>query len=263
MLLAIDAGNTNCVFAVHNGQKFVQMWRCKTDAVKTADEYASWLFQLFQMHDLSFEDIDETILSSVVPDADFNLVRLCEKHFGAKPLMIGHTSLKPDIKILVDRPEEVGADRLVNSVAAIVEHGSPCIIIDFGTATTFDVITSEGHYAGGIIAPGVNLSMEALYQAAAKLPKVDVAKPKSVLGKTTTDAMQAGIYWGYISMIQGLLERLKEETKEDAAVIATGGLAETFAKDLPEISKVDDDLTLKGLYYLSQQAKSKKHNQAA
>ncbi len=263
MLLAIDAGNTNCVFAVHNGDEFVQIWRCKTDAVKTADEYASWLFQLFKMHDLSFEDIDKTILSSVVPDANFNLMLLCEKHFGSKPDIIGHTSLKPDIKILVDRPEEVGADRLVNAVAAIEEYGSPCIIIDFGTATTFDVITGEGHYAGGIIAPGVNLSMEALYQAAAKLPKVDVGKPSNILGKTTTDAMQAGIYWGYVSMIEGLLTRLQVETNEEATVIATGGLAETFAQDLPQIAKVDDSLTLKGLYYLSQQSKSQKQNQAA
>lgn len=262
MLLAIDAGNTNCVFAVHNGDDFVQIWRCKTDAVRTADEYASWLFQLFKMHDLSFEDIDQTILSSVVPDANFHLMRLCEKHFGKKPTMVGHNALKPDIQILLDKPEEIGADRLVNATAAIEEYGSPCIVIDFGTATTFDVITAEGHYAGGVITPGVNLSLEALEQAAAKLPKVDVKKTDTVLGKSTIHAMQSGIYWGYISMIEGLVEKLQNEMGGQATVVATGGLAPLFAEGLSRIDKVDDALTLKGLYYLSQQATAKQDKAA-
>ena len=248
MLLAIDAGNTNCVFAVHDGSDFIQSWRCKTDAVKTGDEYASWLHQLFQMHELKFTDITDVIISSVIPSADFNLRELCEKHFDVNPLFVTAAQLSNMIEIAVDRPSDVGADRLVNSIAAMEAHDTPLVIIDFGTATTFDVISKDRRYMGGAIAPGVNLSMKALYDAAAKLPKIDIQMPDKVIGDTTVGAMQAGVYGGYVSMIEGLLKRTSDEMKESPTVLATGGLAKLFAQSIPAIKAVDNMLTLKGLY---------------
>lgn len=250
MLLAIDAGNTNTVFALYDGDALKGVWRCRTEGARTADEYAAWLYQVFTMDGFCFADVKASVIGSVVPDANFNLLTLCRKRFSCEPLIVSAQTVP--IKINLPRPEEVGADRLINAYAAVRDYGSPAIIIDFGTATTFDVVDEQGAYAGGAIAPGPNLSMEALQHAAAKLPRVTIKKPAAVIGTGTVSAMQSGIYWGYVGLIEGLLSRLSAEMKAKPFVIATGGLAGLFAADLPAVNKVDEDLTLRGLYLLTQ-----------
>lgn len=250
MLLAIDAGNTNIVFAVHNGDTFKHIWRCQTVAGRTADEYASWLFQLFRQVDLSFDDIDEAVISSVVPDANHNLAMLCNGSFHTKAVFITHENAGLDIKM--PKPAEIGADRLVNAVAVRNRYSVPAVVVDFGTATTFDVVDAGGGYIGGVIAPGINLSMTALHSAAAKLPKVDIAKTDKVIGNDTVSAMQSGIYWGYVAMIEGTLKRITAELGAEPLIIATGGLAHLFSESMPEIKIIDDDLTLSGLYDIYQ-----------
>ena len=247
MLLLIDAGNTNCVFALHDGNEFKASWRCKTDSARSADEYAAMLYQLFQIKSLDFGMVKEAIISSVVPDANFQLQQLCKIHFECEAHFIGHDAVRPPVEILLRKPEEIGADRLVNAVAVNNTYKTPAIIIDFGTATTFDVVTAEGAYAGGIIAPGINLSLNALHAAAAKLPKIDIAAPEKVIGTNTVEAMQSGIYWGYVSMIEGLIGRLRNEINGSPVIVATGGLASIYAKNLKCINEVDQELTLKGL----------------
>lgn len=255
MLMAIDAGNTNVVFALFKGDAILHSWRCKTDAGRTADEYASWLYPLFSAEGLSFDAVEEAIISSVVPDANFNLRRLCEKNFGCPAIMVGLDPIQLDLKIKIDKPEEMGADRLVHAMAVKHYYSYPAIVIDFGTSTTFDVIDENGDHCGGVISPGVNLSMAALRQAAAKLPKVSVAKPKSVIGKDTINAMQSGIYWGCISMFEGMLARITKEMNVKPTVIATGGLSPLFADGSTMIDKHDEDLTLKGLIAIYQHVK--------
>ncbi len=258
MLLAIDAGNTNVVFAVYDGDKRLQAWRCKTDSARTADEYASWLYPLFQAANLNFADVKETIISSVVPDANFNLRRLCEKTFMCPAVMVGQDGMDLGLTIKMNKPEEVGADRLVNAIAVVQYHRYPAIVVDFGTATTFDVIDKDGAYCGGVIAPGVNLSMNALHQAAAKLPKVGIKKPDSVIGRDTFGAMQAGIYWGYVGLVEGLIVRISTEMGVKPFVVATGGLASLFAGGTDSIDEIDEDLTLRGLVSVHNLAKAKK-----
>ncbi len=209
MLLAIDAGNTNTVFAVYEGENQRGLWRAATDTHRTADEYAVWLIQLMSLQNVSPKGIDTAIISTVVPAALFNLTNLCQNYFGAKALVIGDPDVDIGMRVNVPNPAEVGADRLVNAVAAFRAYGGPLIIIDFGTATTFDIVSAEGAYEGGIIAPGVNLSMEALHMAAAKLPLVAVRRPETVVGTNTVGAMQSGIFWGYVSLIEGLVARIK------------------------------------------------------
>ncbi len=250
MLLAIDAGNTNIVFAVYDGETQRHVWRCQTNSGRTADEYSAWLRQLFAQDELGFGTITDTILCSVVPDANFHLVQLCRKTFGCDPYIVSHETVMLDIRL--DKPSEIGADRLVNAVAVAQRYSMPAVVIDFGTATTFDVIDSRGAYLGGVIAPGVNLSMEALHMAAAKLPKVDIRKTQSVIGTDTVSAMQSGIYWGYVGMIEGTLARIAAELDGKPAVIATGGLADLFADTVPAIDTVDKDLTLRGLLHIYQ-----------
>jgi type III pantothenate kinase len=250
MLLAIDAGNTNIVFAVHDGNEFVHIWRCQTISGRTSDEYASWLHQLFSQTTLQFSDITDAIISSVVPDANMNLSNFCRKSFGCEALMITHHDV--DLAIKLDKPSEIGADRLVNSVAVKNHYQFPAIVIDFGTATTFDVIDADGAYIGGVIAPGINLSMVALYEAAAKLPKINVKKTQSVIGHDTVSAMQSGVYWGYVGMIEGTIKRIAEEMDVEPKIIATGGLAHLFSESIPSIEIIDDDLTLRGLYDIYQ-----------
>lgn len=245
MILAIDAGNTNIVFAVYRGEEQAYSWRCKTDSGRTADEYAAWLFQLFTQAEISFEDITDAIISSVVPDANIHLVQLCERTFGCQPMIVSHENI--NLRIDLDKPGEVGADRLVNAVAVLNFYSAPAIVIDFGTATTFDVINGKGAYCGGVIAPGVNLSMQALHQAAAKLPKVGIRKTEKVIGDDTISAMQSGVYWGYVGMIEGTLKRIEAEMGEKPLIIATGGLADLFADTITAIDHVDKDLTLRGL----------------
>jgi len=253
MLLAIDAGNTNIVFALFDGETIVHAWRCKTDANRTADEYVSWLYPLFTRSGIEFETIHNVILSSVVPDANFNLLRLCDM-FGWKPFVVGPDNV--GLKINLVRPQEAGADRLVNACAVIHDYGSPAIVIDFGTATTFDVVNEKGEFCGGAIAPGINLSMVALQQAAARLPRVSVAKPDKVIATDTVNAMQSGIYWGYVGLIEGMLARITAELGTKPHVIATGGLAALFAEAIPAIDKVDVDLTLRGLLHIYQTKKN-------
>lgn len=248
MLLAIDTGNTNTVFSVFDEDGSVRgEWRSSTNANRTADEFAVWLSQLMSFEDIKPTDIKNAIIATVVPAMLFNLQSLCRKYFKVEPLVVGDPKVDLGIKIFLDRPEEVGADRLVNAIAAHEVYGGPLIVIDFGTATTFDVVDGEGNYCGGAIAPGINLSLEALHMAAAKLPRVAIGRPDKAIGKGTVTAMQSGIFWGYIGMIEGLTERMKKEFGSDMTVIATGGLSSLFSKSTDVIQHSDTDLTLRGL----------------
>ncbi len=250
MLLTIDAGNTNVVFAVYDGEQIQHVWRCKTDGGRTADEYAAWLFQLFTAEGMQFSQITDAVMCSVVPDANKHLIQFCQNTFGNAPLVVSHENVNLQIKL--DKPSEIGADRLVNAVAVLADYNTPAVVIDFGTATTFDVIDADGAYCGGVIAPGVNLSMEALYMAAAKLPKISVEKTQSVIGTDTVSAMQSGVYWGYVGMIEGTLKRIEQELGAKPLIIATGGLASLFGDTITMIEKVDNDLTLRGLLHIYQ-----------
>lgn len=248
MLLAIDTGNTNTVFAVFDDEGHIcGEWRASSDVNRTADETGIWLSQLFSLAGLERESITAAIIASVVPATVFSSRALCRRYFNCQPLVVGTTEVDIGIKVLIDRPEEVGADRLVNAVGAFHEYGGPKIVVDFGTATTFDVIDAEGSYLGGTIAPGINLSLAALHQAAAQLPRVAVGRPERVIGKTTVQAMRSGIFWGYVGLIEGMVDRIRDELGEQAGVIATGGLAPLFTECCPVLERVDLHLTLKGL----------------
>ena len=253
MLLAIDSGNTNIVFAVfYNDGTIHTKWRSSTDGNRTADEFGIWLEQLMQLANLKREDISSAIISTVVPANLYTLKTLCKKYFQCDPLIIGEPGIELGINIEIDRPDDVGADRLVNTVSAHQRYGGPLIIVDFGTATTFDVVGSDGSYQGGIIAPGVNLSLEALHRAAARLPRIAVERPERIVGKGTIPAMQSGIFWGYIGLIEGLVFRIRKEYENEMPVIATGGLSPLFARSTDVIEKTDEELTLKGLYTIYQ-----------
>ena len=248
MLLAIDSGNTNIVFAVYDGDRVRGEWRASTDAERTADELGVWLTQLLSIEGLARTDISAAIIASVVPAMVFGLKTLCRRYFKCEPLVVGDDGVDLGLKVLLDRPEEVGADRLVNAVAAHHCYPGPLIIIDFGTATTFDVVDTLGNYCGGAIAPGINLSLQALHTAAAKLPRVAIGRPRQVIGKATVPAMQSGIFWGYVGLIEGLVTRIKEEAAcGEMLVVATGGLAPLFHEAIPAIDRLDPDLTLRGL----------------
>jgi type III pantothenate kinase len=247
MLLAIDAGNTNIVFAVHDGREIRAEWRAVTETTRTADEWAVMLGPLLQLNSLSFGDIDSAIIATVVPAALFDLRLLCRRYVKCEPLVIGDPDVDLGIKIHTDRPEAVGADRLVNTVSAHASYKGALIVVDFGTATTFDIVAENGDYEGGVIAPGVNLSAQALHQAAAMLPRVAVTRTQSVIGKDTVPAMQSGLYWGYISLVEGIVARIKEEYGKPMTVIGTGGLANLFFKQTPVIEHLDPDLTIRGL----------------
>ncbi|MGZ9108348.1 MAG: type III pantothenate kinase [Micavibrio sp.] len=256
MLLAVDAGNTNIVFAVYGdtGIAPLHVWRSRTDSTRTADEYAGWLLQMFALHNLDRKQIRHAMISSVVPDANFHLNLLCQTLFGIEAAFIGQKGLDTGVVIDLPHPEQLGADRIVNTVAMLADYPYPALVIDFGTATTFDVINEQGHFCGGVIAPGANLSMAALHQAAAQLPKVSVNKPPAVIGTDTVSAMQSGIYWGYIGLIEGMVQRISTELGQKPFVLATGGLAGLFAGDTDCIDKIDSDLTLRGLLYLHRKA---------
>ncbi|MBO6835766.1 MAG: type III pantothenate kinase [Alphaproteobacteria bacterium] len=247
MLLAIDSGNTNVVFGVFDGVDFVKAFRCANDPKRTADEYIVWLSELMKLNGLDYNDITGTVIGSVVPETEFNLISLCRRYFDGEPVVIGDDGVELGIEVLIDRPEQAGADRLVNAREAHVTYGGPLICIDFGTATTFDVVDGDGNYRGGVIAPGINLSLEALYMASAKLPLVEIAPSKTVIGKSTQHAMQSGIFWGYVSMIEGMVERIRLEYGEDMKVVATGGLADLFAEKTSVIQHTDRALTVRGL----------------
>ena len=247
MLLTIDSGNTNTVFAVFEGDVLRGEWRSSSDARRTADEYGIWLTQLMALSDLTRNHIDAAIVATVVPETLHSLKTLCRTYFGCDPLVVGEVNVKLGVSVLVDSPDEVGSDRLVNAVAAHTRHGGPLIVIDFGTATTFDVIDRDGNYCGGVISPGINLSLDALHMAAAKLPRVAVQRPPSVIGRKTVPAMLSGIYWGYVGLIEGLVSRIKDEYGEPMKVVATGGLAPLFNDGTAAIDELDPDLTLRGL----------------
>ncbi|MFQ5955587.1 MAG: type III pantothenate kinase [Kiloniellales bacterium] len=247
MLLAIDSGNTNVVFAIYDEDRLRGSWRSSTDARRTADEYAVWLTQLMALDGLAPDDIDHAIIANVVPEALPSLEALCQRYFGVGALKVGDPAVRLGIEVHIDRPEQVGEDRLVNAVAAHERYGGPLIVIDFGTATTFDVIDARGDYRGGVIAPGVTLSVEALYLAAAKLPRISIERHSTVIGKATVPAMQSGVYWGYVGLIEGLVARIKAEYGEPMSVIATGGLAPLFAEATDVIEHTDLDLTSRGL----------------
>ncbi|MDE2073489.1 MAG: type III pantothenate kinase [Alphaproteobacteria bacterium] len=247
MLLAIDAGNTNIVFAVHDGKDIRAEWRTVTKTQRTADEYAVTLKQLFETEGLCFADIDAAIIATVVPAVLFDLRQLCLRYLKCTPLVVGEAEVDLGIGIHMDRPEAVGADRVVNAVAAHERYRGALIVVDFGTATTFDVISEKGDYEGGVIAPGANLSAEALHQAAAMLPRVAIQRTQNVIGKDTVPAMQSGLYWGYVGLIEGLIGRIKEEYGQPMTVIATGGLASLFHKHMTAIDHLDADLTIRGL----------------
>lgn len=252
MLLAVDVGNTNSVFALIKKDEVIGEWRISTQAHRTADEYGIWLLQLFKLHNIDVTKIKGAVLSTVVPDAQFALTMMCRSYCNIELMIIGSDGIRIDMKVALDKPEEVGADRLVNAYAAWNRYEKPLIVIDFGTATTFDVVAGDGSYRGGVIAPGVNLSLDALHKAAAKLPNVRVCAPEKVIGISTVTAMQSGIYYGYLSMIEGMIARIKQESGTDMIVLATGGLAPLYADKSDVINKVESDLTIHGLKQIYQ-----------
>ena len=250
MLLVVDAGNTNVVFAVHDGAGWRGTWRIATEPQRTSDEYAVWLLTLLSLVGLKPADIDRAVIGTVVPAALYHLRRLCRDWFSTEPL-VARSSLDWGFAIRVDNPAEVGADRLLNSLAAHRAYTGPLVVIDFGTATTFDVVDADGSYMGGVISPGINLSLEALHKAAARLPRIGIGRPQAVIGRSTVPAMQSGIYWGYVGMIEGLVARIQAEWDEPLKVVATGGLAPLLAEGTTVIKVIDPDLTLEGLRLLA------------
>ena len=246
MLLAIDSGNTNIVFAVYEGDKRMGLWREATGQPRTADDYAVWLSSLMEMQGLKPEQISDAIICSVVPHALLDLEQLCRRYFECEPLIVSR-KLDLGIKVAIDDPESAGADRLANAVAVSSQYGGPAIVLDFGTGTTFDIVDAEGNYRGGVIAPGINLSLKALHDAAAHLPRIAVARPDKVIGGGTVGAMQSGVYWGYLGLIEGLVARITEEFGQPMKVIATGGLAAIFNDASDVITAIDPDITLTGI----------------
>jgi|SRR6516164_3198745 len=258
MLLAIDSGNTNVVCAVYAGDDLRGSWRAATNPNRTADEYAVWLIQVMALAGLAPNDIDAAIIGSVVPEATFNLARLCQRYFESEPLIIGRSDCAVGIGVDLDMPEEeVGADRLANAVAAQDRYRPPLIVIDFGTATTFDMVDRLGNYSGGVIAPGINLSLRALDMAAAQLPRIGIRRPPTVVGRSTVPAMQSGVFWGYVGLVEGLVQRIRAERGEAMEVIATGGLAPVLAEATDIIDHVDPDLTLWGLRLIYRRNRNK------
>jgi len=250
MLLVIDAGNTNIVFAVREGEQWRGTWRIRTDAQRTSDEYAVWLLALLAHARLKPSDITGAVIGTVVPAALYHLRRLCRDWFAVEPL-IARAHLDWGFAIKVDNPDEVGADRLLNALAAQHRFGGPLVVVDFGTATTFDVVDADGAYLGGVIAPGINLSIEALHQAAARLPRIGIGRPQAVIGRNTVAAMQAGVYWGYVGLVEGIVARISGEYGAPLRCVATGGLAPLFSGGTTVIQHIEPDLTLDGLRMLA------------
>lgn len=248
MLLAINANNTNVKFALYDGDKAVGDWRIKTEAGRTADQYVVWLNQLLSMKGLTLKAIDAAIIATVVPQSLFHLNLLCETHLGTKPMVVGDPTIKLGIEVKMDIPmSTVGADRLANAVGGHITYRRPLVVVDFGTATTFDVVDQGGNYIGGAIAPGIVLSVEILHSATAMLPRIVVERPGRVIGKSTTEAMQSGIFWGYVGLVEGMVKRIAEEFGGPLDVVATGGLAPLFHGTTPVITHLDPDITMRGL----------------
>lgn len=247
MLLAIDVGNTNTVFGVHDGEKWVNQWRSATDSRKTADDYASWLLRLADLDGVDLSKIEGCIISTVVPQAQFHFRNLARRYLKLEPMIVGDKALKSGVDIRIRRPEQVGADRVVSALGAHVKYPGNLIVIDSGTATTFDIVADDGGFEGGIISPGINLSMRALHDAAAQLPRIAIQKPEHVIGQDTVSAMQSGIFWGYIDLIDGLVRRIKTEYGKPMSVVATGGVASLFEGASETIDYYDQDLLIRGL----------------
>lgn len=254
MLLAIDVGNTNVVFALFEGREIKARWRIATDPRRTGDEYAVWLLQLLEIHGVKREDIDEIIFASVVPRANHNLTVLSEKYFNKTPIIAGQGAAAWPFAVDVDQPSSLGADRAINILAAHEKYGGDLIVVDFGTATKFEAIDFNGAYKGGIIAPGINLSLDALVGKTAKLPRIAIRVPDtaSVIGTNTEDQMLIGIFWAHVAMMEGLIARMREEIGRPAKVVATGGLAILFDEKTDIFDHVDADLTLEGLAILAE-----------
>lgn len=246
MLLAIEQGNTNSMFAVHDGEKWVAQWRTATEPNRTADEYAVWLAQLLNMNGLALSELRACIISSVVPQSLFNLRNLSRRYLDSEPMIIGE-NVDLGIPIRTAKPAEVGADRVVNALGAHVQYSGALLVVDSGTATTLDVVAADGGFEGGVIAPGIHMSVEALHASAAKLPRVALKRPQAVIGNDTVSAMQSGVFWGYMSLIEGMIERIKAEYENPLTVIATGGVAALFKDSTDLIDHFDPDVTIRGL----------------
>ena len=251
MLLAIDVGNTNTVFSIHDGRDFVAMWRTATEHRRTADQYYVWLSTLMQVQNIDVE-VTEVIISSTVPRVVFNLRVLCDRYFNCRPLVVGKPGCTLPVDVRVDAGTAVGPDRLVNTVAGFTQFGGDLIVVDFGTATTFDVVDSDGAYIGGVISPGVNLSLEALHNAAAALPHVDVSRPDTVIGTNTVACMQSGVFWGYVGLVREICTQIRAERDRPMQVISTGGLAPLFAQGGDLFDAWVDDLTMQGLVTINE-----------
>ena len=251
MLLAVDCGNSNTVFSVWDGSNFIATWRISTQWQRTADQYFVWLSSLMKLNKLEVE-IDEVIISSTVPRVVFNLRVLADRYFDSRPIVVGKGDCRLPVDVRVDMGTNVGPDRLVNTVAGFSRYGGNLIIVDFGTATTFDVVASDGAYIGGVIAPGVNVSLEAFHQAAAALPHVDVTKPDRVIGTNTEACMQSGIFWGYIGLVKETTAKIKEEYGKEMKVVGTGGLVPLFQQGDDIFDIFDDDLTMRGLVEINE-----------
>ena len=261
MLLALDVGNTNTVLGLYRlgakpdgdapaePAKLSAQWRITTHRTQTVDEFGVFFVNLFEMHGTSPTQVKHIIISSVVPPVDSTLRQVCEKYFHVEPLFV-EPGIKTGMPVLVDNPAELGADRLVNAIAAFERFGGPCIVVDFGTATTFDVISAKGEYLGGAIAPGLGISADALFSRAARLGRIDIKRPTKVIGTNTVTHLQSGLYYGYIGLVDGILERMVAELGAQPKVIATGGLARQIAPDSRFIHEIDDMLTLEGLRIL-------------
>lgn len=260
MLLAVDVGNTNVVFALFEGREIKSRWRVATDPRRTADEYAVWLLQLMQLQGFDPNAVSQILIATVVPRALHNLQVLSQKYFGREALIAGEPPVEWGFAADVDQPRSLGADRAVNAIAAHARYPGDLIVVDFGTATTFDVIDYMGAYKGGIIAPGINLSLDALVNAAAKLPRIAIEPPtrtRSVIGRNTEDQMHIGVFWGYVALMEGLIARMRAEIARPAKVIATGGLAVLFGDHTDIFDHVDADLTLDGLAILAERVAAK------
>ncbi|RYL88200.1 type III pantothenate kinase [Sporolactobacillus sp. THM7-4] len=250
MIFVCDVGNTNIVTGVFNDDgMIIRHWRVSTDREKTEDEFAMLMNSLFHYGGLSFDDVDGVAISSVVPSIMFSLGRMCEKYFRLRPLIVG-PGIKTGLNLKYDNPKEIGADLIVNSVAAVHDYQAPLIVIDFGTATTYSYINEKQDYMGGAIAPGIIISAEALYEKASKLPRIEIAKPPHIVGSNTIHAMQSGILFGYVGQVEGIVSRLKKQAKKPPVVVATGGLCTLISHETDVIDYVDPFLTLKGLYYI-------------